>query len=201
MTGDQAIRRATVAAVSVVAIIAAVVSYRHAVQVVSIHGEPGWLGRAYPLLFDGLFAAASMVLLNAARQGTRPHVLAYVALALGIAATLAANVAAGLAFGIIGAIVAGWPALALVISYELLMLVIRSSASGPPAEPEFAAVPADVIEAATESLRATLAAGNPWSANQLQDRFSLTRSQATKVRQAVLAAANGHAIEADDQEQ
>jgi hypothetical protein len=48
-------------------------------------------------------------------------------LGLGIAATLAANVARGLGDGPIGAAVAGWPAVALVGSCELLMMVIRSS--------------------------------------------------------------------------
>jgi hypothetical protein len=45
---------------------------------------------------------------------------------LGIIATLAANVAHGLGHGIIGAAVAAWPAAALVGSYELFMMVIRS---------------------------------------------------------------------------
>ena len=48
-------------------------------------------------------------------------------LGLGIAATLAANVAHGLGHGPVGAVVAAWPAIALVGSYELLMMVIRSS--------------------------------------------------------------------------
>ena len=56
-------------------------------------------------------------------------------------------------------------------------------------------VPSDLIEAAKASLRATLAAGNPLSANQLQERFTLTRAQAAKVRQAVLAESNGHSPE------
>jgi hypothetical protein len=42
------------------------------------------LALAYPLTIDGLIYAASMVLLNAARQGTRAHWLAYGALGLGI---------------------------------------------------------------------------------------------------------------------
>ena len=46
-------------------------------------------------------------------------------LGLGITATLAANVAHGLGHGLIGAAVAGWPAVALVGSYELLMMIIR----------------------------------------------------------------------------
>lgn len=111
MTGtDRAIRWSMVGAVSVVALVAAFVSYRHALTVVRAHGESGALALAYPLTIDGLIYAASMVLLNAARQGTQAHWLAYAALGLGIAATLAVNVAAGLAYGPVGALVAAWPA-------------------------------------------------------------------------------------------
>ena len=124
MNGDKAIRWSTIAAVSVVALVAGFVSYRHALTVVRAHGESGALAEAYPLTIDGLIYAASMVLLNAARRGGDRPTLAYAALVLGIAATLAANIAAGLAFGPVGAIVAAWPAPALVVSYELLMLVI-----------------------------------------------------------------------------
>jgi hypothetical protein len=194
MTGDKAIRWSTIGAVAVVAIVAGWVSYRHALAVVSEHGETGWLGRAYPATIDGLIYSASMVLLNAARQRVRAHWLAYGGLGLGIVATLAANIAAGLAHGIVGAVVGAWPAVALVISYELLMIVVRTGAVTV-AEPEFVTVPSDVTEAAIASMRATLAAGNPWSVNQIQGQFSLTRAQATKVRSAVLAEANGHAPE------
>jgi hypothetical protein len=48
-------------------------------------------------------------------------------LGLGVAATLAANIAHGLGHALPGAAVAAWPAVALVGSYELLMMVIRSS--------------------------------------------------------------------------
>ena len=41
------------------------------------------------------------------------------------------------------------------------------------------------------SLRATLAAGNPLSGRQLETRFGLSRAQATRVRQSVLASADG----------
>ena len=46
---------------------------------------------------------------------------------LGIAATLAANVAHGLGEGPVGAVVGAWPAVALVGSYELLMMIIRAA--------------------------------------------------------------------------
>jgi hypothetical protein len=66
-----------------------------------------------------------------------------------------------------------------------------------PGDPESDAVsppvPGDAETAAMASLRATLTAGNPWSLNQLSSRFSLTRAQATRVRDRVLAESNGHA--------
>jgi hypothetical protein len=151
--GARAIRWSTITAVSIVALVAAFVSYRHALQVVRVHGESGPLALAYPLTVDGLIYSASMVLLNAARQGIRAPRLAYLALGLGIAATLAANVAAGLRFGTVGALVAAWPAVALVISYELLMLVIRGSA-----------VPADQTAEAAGLAGELAAAMAVWSA-------------------------------------
>ena len=201
MNATRMIRAVTIAAVLAVAAVAGWVSYRHAVTVVSAHGETGWVGRMYPATIDGLIIAASMVLLDAARHRDRAPALAVWLLAAGITATLAANVLAGAGYGPLGAVVSAWPALAFVGCYELLMLLVRAnarrSAAAPGAAPESLAapVPSDLIEAAKVSLRATLAAGNPLSANQLQERFSLTRAQATKVRQAVLAESNGHSPE------
>jgi hypothetical protein len=48
-------------------------------------------------------------------------------LGLGILATLAANVARAPDHGLIGAALATWPAVALVGSYELLMVIIRGT--------------------------------------------------------------------------
>jgi hypothetical protein len=107
---ERAIRWSTIGAVSVVALVAAFVSYRHALQVVREHGESGALADVYPATIDGMVYAASMVLLNSARQHARPPLLAYLALGTGIAATLAANLAAGLAYGPVGALVGAWPA-------------------------------------------------------------------------------------------
>ena len=202
---DRAIRWSTVGAVSVVALVAAFVSYRHALQVVTAHGESGALAKAYPLTIDGLIYAASMVLLDAARRSARAHWLAYVALGLGIAATLAANVAAGLAYGPVGAVVAAWPAPALVIAYELLMLVIRGSVAAsqekgvalPAALPQVAP---DAESAARAALAASVAAGNPLSQRQVMTRFGVTRMAERTLRQSVLAASNGHIAEGADVE-
>lgn len=79
------------------------------------------------LAVDGLIYASSMVMLGSARCKTPIPALARWLLGLGITETLAANVAHGLGHGISGAAVAAWPVVARVGSYELLMMVIRSS--------------------------------------------------------------------------
>src|SRR5215471_7633145 len=124
---DRIIRWSTAVAVLGVAAVAAVASYEHAYDLVRAHGETGWTGRMVPLTVDGLIYASSMVMLDSARRKMPVPALARWLLGLGIAATLAANVAHGLGHGLTGAAVAAWPAVALVGSYELLMMVIRSS--------------------------------------------------------------------------
>jgi hypothetical protein len=97
--------------------------------------------------------------------------------------------------------VAAVPPIAAMLALGALLRQVYRLASGQAekdvestsiAEP--GVVPSSVLEAAEASFRATLAAGNPWSANQLQSQFSLTRAQATKLRQSVLGEANGHAL-------
>jgi hypothetical protein len=106
IVADRVIRWTTAVAVIGVAVIAAVVSYEHAGDLVRANGETGWTTRLIPLTVDGLIYASSMVMLDSARRGARVPALARWLLGLGIVATLAANVAHGLGHGIIGAAVA-----------------------------------------------------------------------------------------------
>ena len=124
---DRAIRLSTAAAVLAVAGIAAYVSYWHAYAVVRAHGETGITARLEPATIDGLVYASSMVVLYAARHRVPVPSLARWLLALGIAATLTANMAQGWSHGLVGAVVAAWPAVSLVGSYELLVWLIRTS--------------------------------------------------------------------------
>lgn len=80
-----------------------------------------------PFTVDGLIVAASMLILDANRRGRPVPALARWCLVAGIVATICANLAHGLGHGPIGALVSAWPALALAGSFELLMLLIRSS--------------------------------------------------------------------------
>jgi hypothetical protein len=116
---DRAIRVSTAVAVLAVAGVAAYVSYWHAYAVVCAHGETGITARLEPATIDGLVYASSMVNLYAARHRLPVPALARWLLALGIIATLAANMAQGWSHGLVGAVIAAWPAVSLVGSYEL----------------------------------------------------------------------------------
>jgi hypothetical protein len=124
---DRAIRLSTAAAVLAVAGIAAYVSCWHAYAVVRAHGESGITARLEPATIDGLVYASSMVILYAARHRAPVPWLARWLLGLGIAATLTANMAQGWSHGPVGAVVAAWPAVSLVGSYELLVWLIRTA--------------------------------------------------------------------------
>jgi hypothetical protein len=126
---DRLIRLTTALAVVAVASVAAIISYQHAYELVRTHGESGITARLLPFTVDGLIWAASMVVLDASRRNQRVPRLALWSLAAGIVATVGANLAHGLGHGPVGALVSAWPALALVGSFELLMLLVRNARS------------------------------------------------------------------------
>jgi hypothetical protein len=121
---DRLVRITT--ALAVVAGVAAIISYQHAYELVRSHGESGVTARLLPFTVDGLIWAASMVVLDANQRNRPVPRLAAWSLGAGIVATVGANLAHGLGHGPVGALVSAWPALALVGSFELLMMLIRS---------------------------------------------------------------------------
>ena len=131
---DRLIRITTALAVVAVAGVAAIISYQHAYELVTSHGETGITAHLLPFTVDGLIWAASMVVLDASRRRHPVPSLAKCSLAIGIVATVGANLAHGLNHGPIGALVSAWPALALVGSFELLMLLIRTHQRATPIE-------------------------------------------------------------------
>jgi hypothetical protein len=64
--------------------------------------------------------------LDASRRGQPVPRLAAWSLGTGIVATVGANLAHGIGHGPVGALVSAWPALALVGSFKLLMMLIRA---------------------------------------------------------------------------
>jgi hypothetical protein len=151
---DRIIRATTALAMVGVAVVAAIISYRHAYELVRSHGESGTTARLVPLTVDGLIWAASMVILDSNRR-TRPvPPLAGWSLGVGVVATVGANMAHGMGHGVIGLLVSAWPALALVGAYELLMTLIRAehaaSVEPAPEDVEIPAAPAADAEARPE---------------------------------------------------
>jgi hypothetical protein len=92
---DRLIRITTALAVVAVAVavVAAVIYYQHAFELVRSHGESGMTARLLPFTVDGLIWAASMVVLDASRRGQPVPRLAAWSLGAGILATVGANLA------------------------------------------------------------------------------------------------------------
>jgi Protein of unknown function (DUF2637) len=113
------VRGTTTVAVVLVALVAAVASYEHMRALTEAAGE-GWRSWLLPVSVDGLAVAASMTMLVRRWAGQAAGVLPWVALLLGLGASLAANVAAAEPT-VVGRLVAAWPPVGLLLSYELLM--------------------------------------------------------------------------------
>jgi hypothetical protein len=190
---EHVIRWSTAGAVVGVAAVAAVASYEHAYALVRAHGETGWTGRLVPLTVDGLIYASSMVMLDSARRKVPVPALARWLLGLGIAATLAANVAHGSGHGPVGAAVAAWPAVALVGSYELLMMVIRGSQAVPGGAPGSADVPDPLQEQAAQVFAGHLAADRIPSIRAIRAQLHVGQPRAQRLRDYLAAGAARHA--------
>jgi uncharacterized protein DUF2637 len=181
---DKAIRWSTAAAVIGVAVVAAVVSYEHVYELVHAHGETGWTARFIPLTVDGLIWASSMVMLDSARRGVPVPRLSRWLLGVGIVATLAANITHGLGHGVIGAAVAAWPAVALVGSYELLMLVIRSgeTPTATSTGPDGGSAADPLVERAAVVFAADLAVDRVPSIRAIRAALHVGQSRAQRLR-------------------
>jgi hypothetical protein len=124
------VRRVTTTSVLCVALVAALASYAHMRTLAEVAGE-GWRSWLLPVSVDGLAVAASMTMLVRRRSGRPAGLLPWVALLLGLGASLAANVAAAQPT-LAGRLVAAWPPVALLLSYELLLQQInRDTRCGP----------------------------------------------------------------------
>lgn len=136
--GDTAIRVLTAAVVLAVATFGAIVSYSHIFTLGHAHGQDGTAARLLPLSVDGLIAAASLVMLHAARRKLPVPRLARAMLVTGVIATVAANVLDGLpaawitpvASALIGAAVSAWPAVAFIGCAEMVVQFVRDARQG-----------------------------------------------------------------------
>lgn len=120
------VRRTGVVAVASVAAVAAVVSFDHMRHLAELAGEE-WKSWLLPFSVDGMLVSASLVMLTRKRAGQPVGWLAWLGLVLGLAVSLVANVAAAHP-SLVGRLVAAWPPIALGLSYELLLSLVRQAA-------------------------------------------------------------------------
>ncbi|GAA1989846.1 hypothetical protein GCM10009799_14550 [Nocardiopsis rhodophaea] len=116
----------TIAAVLMLAVIAALVSYSHTFDLAQRHGEPQWRAALFPLSVDGMIITSSMALLTDARHGRRGGLLPWTLLILGSVASLAANIAVADP-NVWSRIIHAWPSFALMGAYELLIREFRTT--------------------------------------------------------------------------
>lgn len=154
-----------------------------------LRGPEAW---AWPSSVD-LFIAAGEAGVTISALRKEPDWPAWCYLGLGLAMSVTGNVLhvhhTPLAWTPYA--VAAVPPIAAMLALGALLRQVYRLASAVPADVP-GAVPSTVLAAAETSLRSTIAAGNPLTVNQLETRFSLTRSAATKLRTGVLAETNGH---------
>ncbi|MEU9018576.1 DUF2637 domain-containing protein [Actinomadura sp. NPDC048394] len=194
---DRLTQATTAFAVIAVAGVAAVISYQHILELTRSHGEDGLTARLVPVTVDGLIWAASMVVLDAGRRSRPAPALAWWSLAAGIVATVGANVVHGAAHGVIGALISAWPALALIGSFKLLMILIRNAIRPrADAEPQQCTTPeqlvpgrAEVEQTVEQAVLAEYQAslngpGRPLSQRYLAEKYCLDRR---KVKQIISA--------------
>ncbi|MFF0862327.1 DUF2637 domain-containing protein [Nonomuraea sp. NPDC003560] len=198
----MATRRVAIAVVSVIAAVAAYVSFRHQHGLATSAGEPASTAWTLPVLIDGVIIMGSLVMLDASRRRHRSPWLARLALIAGAVATLAANVAHGWSGGLASSLISAVAPIVLVVAYELLMGMLRRSphtgpvidhrpveeADAQPSEREEPeadrpepVVPGTVEEAARFAYEASVLTREPLSERKLSDRFKLTRGAARAI--------------------
>jgi hypothetical protein len=115
---NNGVRLTGIISVALVATVAAIVSYTH-MQIVAEQAGQGWKSWLLPLSVDGLLVGASLVL-----YVRRNNIRAWIAVIAGILVSLAANLAAAEPT-LISRLVSAWPAIALALSYETLLTLVR----------------------------------------------------------------------------
>ncbi len=202
MTGILRVpRRAALVAIAVLVAAASLVSFAE-----SYRGLYDWAGEhslhgpwqvIWPLQVDVFIAVGELALFVALADAwqRRSRISAWTVTLAGLAVSVAGNVGHVTVHSATDRLTAAVPPLAAAAALAVGLGVLKRVVEHHHQVPDVAGVPSDVVAAAEASMRATIAAGNPLSLNQLTERFSLTRAQATKVRREVLAEANGHSPE------
>lgn len=122
---DRAIVFGSTVILIIVSAIAGYISYGHAHDLATLHGYTPSRAWALPITIDGAIIASSFVILRSRRQNRSVPFVAWFTLLLSISTTVFSNVYAGRNEGPVGWFVAGWPALAMLLTFEMAMLTLR----------------------------------------------------------------------------
>ena len=207
----RAPRLAALVAIAALVAAASLVSFAESYRGLFLWAHKHGLGRAAPGRPSGrcrltCFIAVGELALFVAladRWAPRSRAAAWAVTLAGLAVSVAGNVGHVSGHALAGRVTAAVPPLAaasaLAVGLGVLKRVVEShhecagaGSDDPSAGPAPAPIAQDAEQAAQIALRATLAAGNPLSGRQLETRFGLTRTEATNVRQLVIAEANGN---------
>jgi hypothetical protein len=157
-------------------------SYRGLLDWAREHDLSGGWAAAFPLQVDVFIAVGELALFVALVDawGHRSRIAAWVVTGVGLVVSVAGNVGHVTGHSAADRLTAGVPpiaaAAALAVGLGVLKRVVEHV---PVTSPD--AVPADVVEAARVSMKATVDAGNPWSQNQLVTKFGLKRAEAGEI--------------------
>ncbi len=200
LRGARGLALAAIAALVAAASVASFMeSFRALYEWAHEHGLSVRWSAVWPLQIDVFIAVGELALFVALvdRWQHRSRVLPWVVTLAGLAVSVAGNVGhvgwdAPVADKATAAVPPLAAAAALAVGLGVLKRVVEHRPEIRRSSSDFVGVPSDLVAAAEASMRATVAAGNPLSINQLAERFSLTRAQATTLHRAALAESNGH---------
>jgi hypothetical protein len=198
----RAPRLAALLAIAALVAAASVVSFAESYRALYLwaheHGLAGLWAVLWPLQVDVFIAVGELALFVALadRWAPRSRAAAWAVTLAGLAVSVAGNIGHVAGHSLASRATAAVPPLAaasaLAVGLGVLKRVVEHHANTAPGS-SVHTVAADAESAARAALAASVSASNPISQRQLMTRFGLTRAQATRVRQAVLADANGHA--------
>jgi hypothetical protein len=177
-------------------------SYRALYDWAHEHGLSVRWSAVWPLQIDTFIAVGELALFVALVDAwqRRSRILPWVVTLAGLAVSVAGNVGhVGWAAPIADKATAAVPPLAAAAALAVGLSVLKRVVEHRPAavygttsvqvpSPSFT----DAETAAAEALTRSIVGGNPLALNALQNKYRLTRAEATRVVDAVKASANGH---------
>jgi len=101
--------------------IAAYQSYFHMRELIIANHQDKYAAEwVLPLSVDGLALTATVNMIQAKRAGRKPSITSWLSLGVGVVASLAANVMSAWHDGGVARVIAGWPAVAVMLVIEML---------------------------------------------------------------------------------